>query len=144
MLQYLGDVGGLIDALWLIGKFLMIPYAKYSLDSLLLQDLFRMQSARSEAEPVSDGQPSINDNHLVVEEEEEEACPPPDSVRAEGFVRQFTRKSGKSSISFKDISTHIKRSFAETKVFPKPSFVAYLLGFILIFCRCKMEAKGTA
>lgn len=42
LLQFLGDVGGLVDCLWIIGKFILIPYTSYSLKQLLLLSLFRM------------------------------------------------------------------------------------------------------
>ena len=41
-LTYLGDIGGLTDALHLLGKFLISPFSSFSLQSVLLGSLFRL------------------------------------------------------------------------------------------------------
>ena len=41
ILEWLGDIGGLTDALILIGKFLLLPFNTFNLSSFLLQNLFR-------------------------------------------------------------------------------------------------------
>ena len=42
MLSWLGDVGGIADALYLFGHFLMMPYTAYSMQSNLLSRMFRL------------------------------------------------------------------------------------------------------
>ena len=46
-LTYLGDIGGLTDALLLLGKFFMAPFTGFSLQSILLRRLFRMLPSQS-------------------------------------------------------------------------------------------------
>ena len=44
LLSWLGDIGGLIDALRYAITFLMAPYTAFSAKSKLLRSLFRMKS----------------------------------------------------------------------------------------------------
>ena len=41
MLDWLGDIGGLLDALYFIGYLFISPLATYAKDSKLLSNLFR-------------------------------------------------------------------------------------------------------
>ena len=41
VLEWLGDIGGLLDALQYIGHFLVGPIATYSLKTLLLSSIFK-------------------------------------------------------------------------------------------------------
>ena len=43
LLSWLGDIGGLIDALKYAVQFIMAPYAAFSAKSTLLKSLFRMK-----------------------------------------------------------------------------------------------------
>ena len=43
ILSWLGDLGGLVDALYYVTQALMIPYTSYALRSSLLRMLFRLQ-----------------------------------------------------------------------------------------------------
>ena len=43
ILDWLGDVGGLTDALFRLGSFIMSTFASYNLNNFLLTTLFRIQ-----------------------------------------------------------------------------------------------------
>ena len=45
MLDWLGDMGGLLDALYFIGKFLIFPFATYALRAQILSSMFRFRSS---------------------------------------------------------------------------------------------------
>lgn len=44
ILEWLGDIGGLYDALYLIGLALVSPFAKFSLNNELISALFKQTS----------------------------------------------------------------------------------------------------
>jgi len=53
ILEWLGDIGGLTDALILLGQFFLMPFNKFNLSSFLLTNLFRYQpSAIHASNPV--------------------------------------------------------------------------------------------
>ena len=45
MLDWLGDLGGLLDALLKIGTILVFPFSTYAADSRLLNSLFRYRKS---------------------------------------------------------------------------------------------------
>ena len=47
LLEYLGDIGGLFDALRYMGIFILGPFVSFSLQSKLLNSLFRFVSSVS-------------------------------------------------------------------------------------------------
>ena len=48
VLEWLGDVGGLNDALQIIGSFLVVPVAAFALESNLLSAIFRYRKSITE------------------------------------------------------------------------------------------------
>ena len=55
-LTWLGDIGGLTDALFYIGLFILKPYTIYNLQRILLSGLFRMLPRTEEKEEQQIGQ----------------------------------------------------------------------------------------
>ena len=47
LLDFIGDVGGLLDGLKLIGQFALIPITRFNLTSALLAQLFKIRGNRS-------------------------------------------------------------------------------------------------
>ena len=45
MLDWLGDMGGLLDALYLIGTIFMSPFSNFALKALLLSTIFRYRGS---------------------------------------------------------------------------------------------------
>ena len=45
-LDYLGDLGGLIDILLMLAKFIVGPFASYRLQAALLSTLFRFAESK--------------------------------------------------------------------------------------------------
>ena len=45
LLDWLGDMGGLLDALLVIGAIFMTPFAQFALESKLLSSIFRFRSS---------------------------------------------------------------------------------------------------
>lgn len=43
VLSWLGDIGGLIDALYYISNLILKPFSQFMLQSMLLRSLFRVQ-----------------------------------------------------------------------------------------------------
>ena len=55
MLSWLGDIGGLNDALLLIGSFILLPFRKFNSSMFLLKFLFRyLPSAVHPKDPEKD------------------------------------------------------------------------------------------
>ena len=48
MLEWLGDMGGLFDALRIIGSFFVVPVSAYALESNLLATIFRYRKSMKE------------------------------------------------------------------------------------------------
>ena len=47
-LDWLGDVGGLIDAFSYLVKFILLPFMQFSYSSFMLSNLFRSKKSTSE------------------------------------------------------------------------------------------------
>lgn len=45
LLDFIGDVGGLLDGLKLIGQFLLVPFTSFNLTSKLLSKLFKVRKS---------------------------------------------------------------------------------------------------
>ena len=45
LLDWLGDMGGLLDALYLIGMIVMSPFAEFALKTELLSSIFRFRGS---------------------------------------------------------------------------------------------------
>ena len=43
---FLGDIGGMIDAIYIILKIILLPITTFNLKSLILTDLFRLVPSR--------------------------------------------------------------------------------------------------
>ena len=54
MLEWLGDCGGLFDALRIIGVFIMMPLTSFKLKSMLLSNVFRFTKSKKMAEKQDD------------------------------------------------------------------------------------------
>lgn len=51
LLEWLGDIGGLFDALILIAGAIVAPVASFNMNSVLLSSIFRYVSSLNTAEP---------------------------------------------------------------------------------------------
>ena len=51
----MGDIGGLTDALMMIGKFFLSPFSSFSLKSILLTSLFKKLPIHSDKKVDDDG-----------------------------------------------------------------------------------------
>lgn len=63
LLEWLGDVGGLFDALHIIGSLIIGPLSSYALDSALLAGLFRSRKSQPA--------PPVNRSDFLVSEPEQ-------------------------------------------------------------------------
>lgn len=45
MLDWLGDMGGLLDALYIMGAIVMTPFSKFALKSELINTMFRFRKS---------------------------------------------------------------------------------------------------
>ena len=82
VLSWLGDLGGLIDALYYIIYFLLSPYTSYRLKSKILRGLFRMQPHQENDDPPPPAKENDGQEHKVSS----------DRFKLRSFRRSITEK----------------------------------------------------
>ena len=117
LLSWLGDIGGLTDALFLIGSFLLSPFKKFKSSSYLLQTLFRYQpSDNRPTVPVDDG----GTDRLY---------------REKSFRAQFSIKNQLGeALRNDDVVKHLNRNFMSKKNVTPLNFGRYCLSYLTCCC----------
>lgn len=149
ILSWLGDIGGLIDSLYYLIFLLLKPFSKFSLSSLLLGSLFRVQPKGTH---LHEGEVLVVDGGLGRHETENrnrlkkvknydqstELMKKYESQRHK-FVMEFKEKDKKAEKEYiysQEIVKHLKRNFQNFKTIKPMRFVRYAAGTFLSKFSC--------